>query len=164
MYATPGQMLARHDSRIIGQLLNDDGTVVSEADAENHPLLIEALEDASGQIRSAAFVGKKYSAQNMEDLSRDNDPFLVRMTCGLALGFLYDRRQSTDALPEVVIKYEQWLATLRLGERIFPIEENKAAGNVTNGYITDKVRTNLALVGDKNRFFPSRESRSTRSG
>lgn len=164
MYANPDQMLARYDSRILGQLLQDDGTIVSEADQADHPLLIEALEDASGQIRSAAMVGKKYTAANLEDLARSRDPFLVRMTCGLALGFLYARRQSTDNPPDEVLRYEEWLATLRFGERIFPIEENKDAGNVTHGYITDVTRSNLQLVGDENRYFPARRSRASRSG
>ena len=162
LYASPSQMLERYDSRILGQLLEDDGTIVSAANAKNHPRLIAALEDATGQIRSAATVGDKYTNEQLEQLSRDEDPFLVRMACGLALGFLYARRQSTDQLPDEVIRFEEWLATLRFGERIFPIAEVKEAGNTTHGYIADNTRGYLQLVGDKSRYFRSRESRTSR--
>ena len=162
MYANPEQMLARYDARIIGQLLADDGTEVSSTDAVNNPILIEALEDASGQVRSAAMVGDKYTAADLEQLARDREPFLVRMVCGLAMGFLYGRRQSTAEIPEEILRFEEWLATLRFGTRIFPIQKTKDAGNVTHGYITDNTRANMRLVGDKNRFFPTRESRTAR--
>lgn len=164
MYADPDQMMARIDSRIIGQLLSDDGSQVSEAAAREHPILLEALEDASGQIRSAALVGHKYTEANLETLARNRDAFLMRLTCDLALGFLYNRRQSATEIPMNVIRAEEWLAALRFGERILNVEENKTAGNPTNGYITDAVRSNLNLVSDRNRFFPTRTSRRTRSG
>lgn len=164
MYAKPSQMLARYDSRVVGGYLRDDGIQVSEEDILNDPLLNEALEDASGQIRSAAMVADKYTEADLQTLARDNDSFLVRLTCDLAIAFLVNRRLSTQELPYAAQRAEEYLAMLRFGERIFNVAENKAAGNAGGGYITNTSRTLSQFISDANRFFPARPSRPTRDG
>lgn len=153
-YATPEQLVARFDARVIGQLVDDSGVEITSLAANNY--VLEALDDASGQIRSAALVANKYTETNLDDLAADNDPFLVRLTCTLAYGFLRNRRgMGTENLPEVE-RAENWLAALRLGERIFNIQDNADAGNVHYSTISLAQRRETNLLADSYRFYPVR--------
>lgn len=154
-YATPEQLLSRYDSRVVGQLVDDTGGEVTSLGTNS--VVLDALEDASGQIRSAALVANKYSEATLNTLAADQDSFLVRLTCSLALGYLVNRRMMDTAQYPEVIRAEQWLAALRFGERIFNVQDNADAGNIANNVISLQTRNNVRLLADSYRFFPVRQ-------
>jgi len=154
-YATPEDLVARFDSRVIGQLVSDDGTEVSTLGT--NAIVQQALEDASGQIRSAALVGNKYTESELDTLAANNDAFLVRLTCALALGFLRARRNIGSEQPNPIVEQaENWLALLRLGERILNVQDNADAGNIQYSTISLAQRQETNLIADSYRFFPVR--------
>lgn len=154
-YATPEQLVSRFDARVIGQLVDDSGAQIDTLGA--NAVVLEALEDASGQIRSAALVGNKYTASDLDTLADNNDSFLVRLTCHLAYGFLRNRRGvGTEPQPEIVEQAENWLALLRLGERILNVQANADAGNIQHSVISLATRQQSNLISDSYRFFPYR--------
>ena len=154
-YATPEQLLSRYDSRVVGQLVDDTGGEVTSLGTNS--VVLDALEDASGQIRSAALVANKYSESTLNTLAADQDSFLVRLTCSLALGYLVNRRMMDTAQYPEVVRAEQWLAALRFGERIFNVQDNADAGNIANNVISLQTRNNVRLLADSYRFFPIRQ-------
>jgi len=165
-YATAEQLLDRYDPREIGDLVSEDENRVPERDLLNNSKLNRALEDASAQIRSAAFVAEKYSNVDLEGLAKAQDAFLVQITCDLAFGrLLTSRSLATEIVPDVE-RAQQWLALLRLGERIFPITANAQAGNATHGFITNQRRyEELRFIADvaSPRYFPLRETRRVKA-
>ena len=161
-YAAPEQLTARYDARVIRDLVSDNSDVQTSIDSlTSHPVVLDALEDASGQIRSAAMVANKYTDDELSALEQSQDPFLVRLTCTLAIGYLLNRRSmGRDPLPPNIEQAENWLAALRLGERIFNVQANADAGNMKSATLSIAQRTELGLVADQTRFFPARRQYS----
>lgn len=153
-YATPEQLISRFDARVIGQLASDSGVSVTNVAAD--PTILDALDDASGQIRSAALVGNKYTEADLDTLAAANDSFLVRLTCLLAYGYLVSRRSVNAEMPADVTRAEEWLAALRFGERILNVQSNADAGNVSHSTISLVKRQEINLLADEPRFFPYR--------
>ncbi len=161
-YVTPEQFLDRYDLRDVGDLVSKDGERVTESGLQNNSKLLRALEDASGQVRSACRVGNKYSIEDLETLAKDQDPFLVQIVCDLTLGRLMTSRSLTAEITPDVERAQQWVALLRLGERILEVPENTAAGLTTHGFISDFRRfQELRFAADvaSPRYFPFREPR-----
>jgi len=155
-YATVSQLVSRKDVRKLGQLVRDNNTQATATELLSDQILSDALEDASAQIRSAALVAEKYQTGDLDQLAADSDAFLVRLTCDLAMGYLFSRRYMTEELPADVINAQQWLALLRLGERIFNVPANAKAGNVGLSFMTPFKRSVANLVADNGRFFVPR--------
>lgn len=163
-YASAADLVNRYDARIIGDVIGDADQRVTEANLASNAKVQAALEDATGQIKSAATVANKYTEDSLQTLADAQDPLLVRMTCDLAMGYLLNRRHLSTEPYEAVRRAEDWLALLRLGERVLNLQENKDAGNVNAGYITTLVRSTLQHAADEKRYFPERVPRPTRSG
>lgn len=64
-YATNQQMIVRYDARRLGQLVRDDGTVVSQTDLLGDPILSAVLDDASGLVDMVARTGERYSTDDL---------------------------------------------------------------------------------------------------
>jgi len=161
-YVTPEQFLDRYDPRDVGDLVSKGKIRVSEKNLLNNSKLNRALEDASGIVRSAVLVGRKYTREELETLAKDQDPFLIEIVCDLTLGRLITGRSLTAELTPDVIQAREWVALLRLGERIFNVPENAAAGLTTSKYITQQRRQfELRFAADRAapRFFSTREVR-----
>lgn len=155
-YASAANLISRKDVRKLGQLVRDNNSQATSAELLSDQTIADALEDASAQIRSAAMVADKYQQSDLDQLAADSDAFLVRLTCDLAMGYLMSRRYLTEELPPDVVNAQQWLALLRLGERIFNVESNKTAGNLNTSFMTPAKRSTANLVADSGRFFPPR--------
>jgi hypothetical protein len=168
-YVTPEQFLARRDIRAVQNLLADgpaSGVVTPPVEAvPTHPVLIAALEDASGQVRAAAETANRYTAAELDQLSGENDPFLIRLVSDLAFGLLLDRRGRPVAPGDypAVEKAEQWLALLRLGERVLNVQSAKDAGVEKGSFISAVTFANSGLAADQYAYFYPRGEGLNRS-
>lgn len=158
-YATATQLISRYDVRKIGQLVRDNNTQATAVELASDVVVVDAVEDASAQIRSAATINNKYTEDDLGELASNDDAFLVRLTCDLAMGYLMNRRGlGIDALPAQVMQAQEWLAALRLGERILNVARVRQYGNVQRRAMTNQDWQDTGLVADvpPNRYFPSR--------
>ncbi len=160
-YVTPEQFLDRYDPRDIGDLVSKDNERVSESKLLNNSKLNRALEDASGIVRSAALVGRRYIDEELQQLAKDQDSFLVELVCDLTLGRLITGRSLTAEVTPDVLRAQEWVAMLRLGERIFNVLKAAGAGLTTSGFITRQRRSELQFIADvaSPRYFPNRQVR-----
>lgn len=158
-YATVAQLLERFDSRTIGQLASDSNVDVAGVDLPTDPRVLAALNDASGDIDSALLVGGMYSTDNLAGLSGNSNYKLIRLTCQLAMLYLYERRPMYD--PDTVKAYrdmsQEALDRLRKGENVFDISANLQAGVPSVDGPTAVEYRELNLVRDRaSRAYPAR--------
>lgn len=131
-YADHSDMIARYDSRRLGQLVKDDGSQATEAELDGDEKLTAILSDASGKVNAAVMRGGRYSAADLAALDGDNLALLKRLVCDLAYGMLVQRRGfSSEEVRSQVPGYrdaEQALTDLADGVRIFATEDAIRAG------------------------------------
>jgi phage gp36-like protein len=156
-YATGSNLASRYDARLLGDLCQDAGDRISDlATLVANPNVLQALEDASGMINSAALVGHRYAVGDLAGMTGEGAAFLQRITCDLAFAFLRQRRgYDVDQYPTVKESF-RFLDRLRLGERVFDIEANEAAGNPTTYQIPSYVILQQPLVTNNNRYWPNK--------
>ena len=154
-FATVAQFLNRYRPAEIGDYVSNDGNRVSETGLATDLVLLAALESATSEIKSAAFVADKYQPSDLDDLTTAGDAFLLDLTSDLAMARLLLRVNILEAIPPQVEEARKWLAMLRLGERIFNVDENKTV--TTRGFLTTTTISELNLARDHaGRFFPGR--------
>lgn len=159
-YARPEDLLARYDAREVGDLLSTSDRRIDAGEIATHPIMMAALEDASGQIRSAALVANKYTEADLDLLYEKNDSFLIWLTCTLAVGNLRDRRSvPSDYFAEQTTRAANWLAAMRLGERIFNVDANKDAGNPSVYSPRLAVQQRTGFLSTESRYFPGARDR-----
>ena len=158
-YATAQNLLDRYDKSIINDLVSDEGTRLSYSDLLVDTKLLAALDDASGEVDAALLVGGRYSATDLSGLTGNALATLVRITCEIAIGFLYNRRpmfrvEDADRWAE---RTRAHIDRLRTGENVFNIAANITAGNPTLDGPTsiDYRRLNLIPERTKN-YYPHR--------
>lgn len=159
-YATAGQLCQYFDRRDLADLCAESETsVVSPAAVESNPIAANALEGASGTVRSTAMIAERYNADDLEALAAAQDGFLVWLTCALAFGILLTRRGvQRDAMPAIVVEAKEWLAQLREGAAIFDVSANEAAGliHLTTPTVVELSNAGLATSTALGRFLPLR--------
>lgn len=158
-YADGDELLKRKDWRTIGDLVSDSGTQVAEASLASDANVLQALEDASGDIDAALLVGGRYSTEDLEALTGNALAHLQRITCELAMYDLMCRRPDIDV--ERLEYYQKMRATflepLRTGQNVFNIVENIAAGKASVDGPTTLGFQDLNLVRDRTRhYYPPR--------
>jgi len=128
-YATGNDLVSRYDVRLLGDLCQDAGDRISDLPVlVAHPNIIQALEDASGMVNSAALVGKRYSTKDLRDMTGDGAAFLKRIVVDIGFSLLRQRRgYDIQQFPTVQESFK-FLDRLRLGERVFDIESAEDAG------------------------------------
>jgi phage gp36-like protein len=161
-YASPADLIARYDRNDVGMLCSDDKRAVSEVDLPTNQQCLVALLDASGMVDSALFVGNRYSAADLANLTDNSTGLLKRVICDIAMGLLINRRpgwnpEKAKAIWELA---DSHLERLRNGENTFNIvndsSPNDAAEPVTDGPTTATFN-NLNLWRDRTRnYFPAR--------
>jgi phage gp36-like protein len=154
-YATGTDLLARYDSRTIGDLVQDVGARVT-SNLDTNTNLLAALEDGAGLINSAALVGNRFTEAQLLALTGTGKAFLVRLNCDLAFAFLRQRRGYDIEQFPLVKETFHYLDRLRLGERIFDVAEAKAAGNTTAAATSQQTILDQNLVRDNYRYFTQR--------
>ncbi len=166
MYATGEEFLARYDARLVGDLVSDTGVNVQSA--ANNANLLALLEDASGAIDSAVYVGDRYTPLQMANLSDTAAAFCRRLCCDLTLIYLKRRRgrfnKDTDgALQDEV---DARLKALRDGEDLLLLQDQTEAP----ASVVELVRPRLigvnhaTTIRDSTRnYFPFNPDRDIRS-
>jgi len=124
-------MVARFDSRLLGDLVADDENRVAEASLTGNAKIGAALDDASGMLEAALMQGDRYTTDDLTALTGNSLAYLKRIVCDIAIYLLEDRRrynQDDQARAKAFEKAEEHLELLRKGSHIFNIQETKDAG------------------------------------
>ena len=148
-YITVAEFSESYDSRLLAQLGSDTG--VPGLVNESNSILLNAIEQASGNIEAAALVGGRYTSTDLVALVAEDDWHLKSVTAALAIGHLYDRRGGLmpDTILRKVRAAHDFLAKLREGIQIFPESESAAAAGKSTAYVvTSADRQNLRLVSE----------------
>lgn len=159
-YAAPAQMLERHDARTLGDLVADDGVRRTSTQLLTDANLQAALDDASGAIEASLLQGKRYSTVDLTALTGNSQKYLIRLTCAIAFGLLYERRPAyqSDARDDAMNRAEEALEKLRRGEHIFNLDDAKDAGmpSITGPTTVELDRLNLMTTQARGKFYPRR--------
>lgn len=129
-YATPADLVARFDVRVIGDLSADDGKRLHPSEVTTNANVLTALSDASGEIDAALLQGRRYSKADLEALTGESLSYLKRVCCQVAYWFLWERRTwlEDDRYDQAKDRGRKALERLRRGEHIFDVDAAKDAG------------------------------------
>jgi len=158
-YVTPAEFLLRKDARDVGDLVSDDETQVAAGDLLTDPVLLAAIDDASGDIDTALMGGGRYTAADLEGLTGNSLATLRRIASELTMFHLLARRpdRNPERIEAVAKLKDAYLAPLRRGENVFGLALHIDAGTVdVHGPTTVQAR-DLNLVRDRTRnYYPPR--------
>lgn len=156
---TGADLIARKDVRTIADLVSDSGSPVSESAVANHPKVIEALEDAEGEVVATLSALGRYTIESLSELTGTARKFLIRIIAELAMVNLIGRRPdlSLEDMERHNKIREQWLDSLQNGHSILANEniDNSASRPSVDGATLGET-ANLNMVRDRSRYFPSR--------
>lgn len=164
-YATPAQLLERYDARVVGDCVSDNGIQVKRPELLTNANLQAALDDASGEIDASVLQAKRYTTTQLGALTGNSAKHLVRLTCAIAMGLLWERRQVSDdeddtAKETAQKRARQALESLRKGQTIFDVEEIKEAGlpQSHTPSIQRIQQQNMAVDQARGHFYPRRRA------
>lgn len=164
-YATPADLLKRFDARQVGDLVSDTDVAVPPGQLTLDPVLLQMLEDASGEIEVALLSGQRYT---LDDIAVIMDPettvpnsqaYLKRICCEIAYVMLLKRRgiQDPEKIKAQVEAAETHLERLRRGDTVFQLPAQIAAGVAEFSGVGTVDFTTLHLPFDRSRnYFPRR--------
>jgi phage gp36-like protein len=164
-YATAADLVARHDTNLIGELIRDDHETALPSEIEDSTVVETVLTDASGQVEAAMLCGNRYSPEQLSELTGNSLGLLKKIVCLIALAELLNRRPGRHI--EIAKHYDDqsraYLEDLRTGKNLFNLtdsEANRIAANpsTTGPTVVEYERLNL-LPEQMLRHFPSRQSR-----
>lgn len=163
-FADSDDMAARYDYRSYADLVSDTDAPVTEASLATDAKLAAALQDASGVIELACTVGNRYTPAVLTQIAttaNNSQGVLKRLTCDLAMGYLFLRRPDRKGEPPAAFRAAlETLKSLRTGEYVFGILENQNAGNL--GIETETaqvVEDRDGIVVEASRYFSTRNNR-----
>lgn len=166
-YCTAAQMVARYDTRSLGQLLSDSNTVALTADEVLASTKLAAfLKEASGQVEAAALFGEKYTAADLAALSGTNGgETLAGLVADLTMWRIWDRRPDKNGpLPKRCEFAFAMLEQLRAGDRIFGFQQTVEAGRIDHEQTTaDEARIRGGPSVILERYFGIRGDRDRRN-
>lgn len=122
-YADGDDLVARYDAQFLSELVSDSGTVVDAGDVPDDDNVAAALLDASGEVEAACLQAGRYQPEDLQALTGAALGYLKKIVCGLAVCNLMARRWPDKPLPEGLKAVGETLEKLRVGERIFGLEE-----------------------------------------
>lgn len=165
-YATGDDLIARYDIDLIGDLASDDRETQDRNDIADHPHVLTALEDASGEVDAALLAGSRYTAEQLTTLTGASANYLKSIVCGLAMAALHERRpESVDAqtIERITQRARDAILSLRRGDNVFGLQEHIDAGRTHTGGPTaiDLINRN-GLPERMGRFFPHPDTRLPR--
>ena len=159
-FASPAQMLERYDARTLGDIVSDTGVRVTSANLLTDANLQAALDDASGEIESALYQARRYSASDLAALTGNSLKLLVRLTCQIAFGHLWERRPWSDdeQRERAIERADKALERLRKGEHVFDLDAQKDAGLPETAQPTVSSIQSLSMTVDESRrgYYPRR--------
>lgn len=144
-YCTPAIFLEYYDARQVGDLVGDAGTRVSSASLLTDTNVQNALNWASGEIEAACLVADKYSVADLQALTGMSLARLQGLCADLAIWKLMQRRLPQVQITEGYRAAQETLERLRLGERIFGLQEQADAGTPNTVIDTQSVIDTLNL-------------------
>lgn len=167
------EFLRRVSRATVAQLAADEdeaGDVVPVAFAalpanEN---VLAALKDASGLLESAAFVGERYSPDDLEALAAADgtnaQALLFRIITDFAWVLLWERRPNKNVEPPPSLDRSQaFLEQLSQGRRIFGFQEAAEAGRIGHEVVTrEEVEERNGVTYQARRWLGTRADRDGR--
>lgn len=174
-YASGDDLVQRYDVDLIADLCQDSREELDwQADITaltEHPNVMSALEDASGEIDAALRAGGQYTPEDLAGLiagpvTEATRKHLIRITCAIAMSILVERRldrvsmETADWLRKAA---KGWLDALRRGENVFGIAANDGASRIDIETVQSTQIENLRLLpGRMARYFPGTAQRTPR--
>lgn len=160
MLATPADLLARWDARLLYDLAGDDGAPVDPGSFADNPRVAAALRGAAGEVRSAVLKGGRYRIEQLQSLSEDDAAYLKDIICGLAMLRLTACRVSTigtEVWQELRRDLRERLEEIERGDRVFATDDAISAGlpKADGPKAVDYQRMNL-LVDRCRGYYPAR--------
>lgn len=129
-YAAPADLLVGHDSRDVGALVNDDGTVSTPTQLNSNANLLALFDRASGIVEAYLLTGGRYSVDDLAGLPTNANAYLVQITCDIVWGLLYERRSwdESDQKTAALDRANSALKILKSGDAIFGLPADIEAG------------------------------------
>ena len=164
--AEPDDMALRYDTRVLGQLLSDqDGQRLNPEEFAGSPIMLTALEDATGEILSALQVADRYTTEDLTALLADESlSFVKQLCCRIAWLNLLTRKPATEQWARQIKpareSVDAMLESLRTGKTILDLQAAKEAGQATADTLTraDLARWNLYSNRPEGKFWPRRRT------
>jgi hypothetical protein len=129
-YCSNSEFLKRYDSRTVGELLSDTGEVIDPVTLASDTTLTALLQQASGMVEAAAFEGRRYDSDDLEALDGNSVALLRGLVADLGMWLLWNRRPDRGSvIPPQVTASMEMLDQLRMGKRIFSLQEQADAGS-----------------------------------
>lgn len=158
-YATPADMKLRFDARVIGDLVDDRGQQVAADALDDDDVLAVMLNDASGDIDSALGVGQQYTPADLAALTGNAQSHLVRITCEIALAYVFRRRgfYPADEHRGMMELAESHLERIRQGQNVFSVPDREEAGLIDTTGPSLVTWGDMHLIRDRTKnYFPAR--------
>lgn len=168
-YATPADMQLRYDWRELGDLLSDSDEQISALDQatagnQYNTLLLQLLNDASGDIDAALLQAGRYASTDLTGLTGNSLSLLKRITCEITIAYLRERKPfwKQEQLEAYSKAKEGHLDRLRTGKNVFnlPLVIVAGAPELTGPSLIEY--HDLHLVTDVVRGYPARRLPSNR--
>lgn len=162
-FATPDDLIARKDVRIVGDLAGDQGRRLSESEILSNESVQAALDSAAGEILAALLQGERYSRDDLDDLSDESRAHLIKINCDVAFWQLWQRRPSYDDDPgrDAARKdAREHLEMLRTGKHVFDVAGAKEAGQpaIVGASRVQIEQQNLIVDQARGRYYPYRRT------
>lgn len=152
-YLTVAELALAVDTTLLAKLGADGGSTGTVN--SGNTILTTAISRASAMIELAATKAEIYSPDQLLTLYDAGDWGIRSLCAGLTLGFLYDRRgkETPASIQEQVESARTTLDQLRDGQKVFAIDEARAAGVPGISVIPASTRVQLQLEGNSP-FYP----------
>lgn len=162
-YADSADMIARYDSRTLGELVTDNGQRAEEVELSTNMKMTTALSTATGLVNAACLRANRYTVVELEALTGESAEYLNDIVCAQAFWILWRRRPySEDDLRKAAkTEADMALEQVRSGDMIFDIDSTKDAGMPQIGTVARlTIGSEWELMVDKARprFYPRRRS------
>tara|TARA_R110002167_G_scaffold58432_2_gene165562 strand:+ start:6399 stop:6914 length:516 start_codon:yes stop_codon:yes gene_type:complete len=122
-FATGDDLANRYDIDWIGDLATDNREHLARGAISTHPVVLAALDGASGQVQAALIQGGQYSVVDLGSLTGINQAYLADLVCGLAIIRLWERRSEAIPANSEAIQQKWWglIEKLEKGANIFDL-------------------------------------------
>lgn len=160
-YLTAARLWLYRDRRTVLELLKDDDTVPTQADAEDNTTepgsrLYAALQWGSGEVDAHCQRGKRYVPDDLTALTGNGKARLERLVAVLAFWSLADGRWPLEKLAATTEWAFELLKQLADGETVFGFVEAAEAGLPFMTPIEPDQTSDPTVVDIASRFFGSR--------
>lgn len=156
IYLTNDEFLDFYDRRRVASFLSDTGVPVVDGLLATDARLARLIKSAEGRVNIACRVGRRYDpASLIAYAATDLGTVLKELVADLAWHGLISRRglkeEETAALAPRYAMAEQTLELLRLGERVFEIDDAPQAGlpgyTTLGSLVTTSIKAKTAFWG-----------------